>query len=91
MLCGSQDAADANKLNTVLRGIELGRFVALRQPTLLDIRVELDNDVEVDFFVATSDDDECFHIFCPDNLHVEFSMRRGWKTGRSDEPWDTQR
>ena len=87
VLCGSQDVANLSELNVALERIDFGTFASLRQLTELDIRVEFSNGVAVDFFAAMSDDDECFHIFCPENLFIEFSIRGGWKTGRSDKPW----
>ena len=88
VVCGSQDAADSiEELNLALRRIEFGRFASLRQLTELDVRVEFDNDVAVDFLATISDEDECFHIFCPENIYIEFSLRGAWKIGQSDKPW----
>ena len=88
VLCGSQDVVDAiDELNLALEGIELGRFVSLGQSSNLDVRTEFDSGVTVDFLATTSDEDECFHIFCPGKRFIEFSVRGGWKVGRADKPW----
>jgi hypothetical protein len=52
------------------------------------VRVELDNGCAVDFLTTLSEDDECFHMFCPGSLYVEFSVAGGWKIGPSDKPWN---
>jgi len=88
VLCGSQDSADKiQDLNAALNLIELGQFVFLRQLTDLDVRVQFDNGVTVDFLATISDGDECFHIFCPEEIYVEFSVGGGWRIGKSNQPW----
>jgi hypothetical protein len=88
VLCGSQDVVDLiDELNLALGRIDLGRFMSLRQFTDLDVRIEFDSGVAVDFLATTSDDDECFHIRCPGKRLIKFSVRGGWKTGPSDRPW----
>lgn len=86
VLCGSQDGGPA-ELDATLQGIELGRFVSLQELNALDLRIELNNGIVVDFLAAFSDDDECIHIFCPENLSIEFSLSNGWRIGPSNEPW----
>jgi len=89
ILCGSRDAADSiEDLNVALSRIRFGRFANLRQLTDWDVRVELDNGVMIDFLAEVSDDDEVFHIFCPENRCVQFSIVGGWKTGPSNMPWE---
>ena len=88
VLCGSQDVVDSiDELNLALGRIDLGRFVSLRQLADLDVRIEFDSDTAVDFLATTSDEDECFHIFCPGQRFIEFSVRGGWKTGPANRPW----
>jgi len=88
VLCGSQDAVDSvDELNASLGRVDLGRFLSLRQVTDLDVRIEFDSGVSVDLLATTSDDDECFHIRGPAERLVKFSVRGGWRTGRSDSPW----
>ncbi|MGD0619750.1 MAG: hypothetical protein ABSB67_19045 [Bryobacteraceae bacterium] len=85
---GSQDAVDSiDELNVALGRVELGRFVSLRQPSDLDVRIEFDNGIMVDILSTISHEDESFHIFCPGSLAVTFSVRGGWKIGPSDKPW----
>jgi hypothetical protein len=88
VLCGSQDAVDSiADLNLALGRVNFGRFISLQQFTDLDIRVEFDNGVAVDFLATTSDDDESFHMFCPENRFIKFSVQGGWKVGPADRPW----
>jgi hypothetical protein len=87
VLCGSQDAADPDELNIALESIDLDRFASLQQLNDLDIRMDFFNGVAVEFFATMSDDDEYFHVFCPENVYIEVSVRKGWKIGRSDKPW----
>jgi hypothetical protein len=88
VLCGSQDVADSiEELNLALGQLDLGCFDSLRQIGELDLRIQLDNGVAIDFLTTLSDEDECFHMFCPGELFVQFSIRGGWEIGRSGEPW----
>jgi hypothetical protein len=87
IVCGSQDTTDIDDLNIEINKIEVGRFGSLRQLTDLDVRVECDNGIAIDFLATISDDDEWFHIFCPENRYVEFKVVSGWRVGASDKPW----
>jgi hypothetical protein len=89
VLLSNIDSDDLLELNLELSTIKLGSFVSILQLTELDVRVELDNGVAVDFLGTSKDDDEYFHVFCPEKSYIEFS-RAGWKTGRSDEPWSSE-
>jgi hypothetical protein len=86
VLCGSQDTSTRDEMNIALQNIAFGNFVSLQQLTDLDIRIELSDGISVEFFATMSDDDECFHIFCPDNVYIEFSVRNRWTVGCSDKP-----
>lgn len=78
VLCGSQDVADSiEDLNIALGTIDLGRFASLRQISDLDVRIEFDTGIAVEFLAAASDDDESFHIFCPGQRFIEFTPQRG--------------
>jgi hypothetical protein len=88
LLMGSLDSADSiDESNVVLSRISLGRFSALKQPSVLDVRVEFDSGMAVDFLSASGEEDENFHIFCPGAMYVEFSALGGWDIGPSNEPW----
>ena len=87
VICGHRDLGDNAEFNITLGSIDLGKFASLRQLNDLDIRIELDNGVKVDFLSTFSDDDELISIFCPGNSIIEYSVRHGWITGPSDKPW----
>lgn len=87
VLCGSADVVDSiDELDDKLQGVTLGAVRAIDELTKFDIRVTLDNGVYIDFFCASSDDDEWFHVFGPDNIVVKVSSD-GWKIGKSNQPW----
>ncbi len=86
ILCGSQDSDSLDKLNLSINQINFGRFVSLKQLTAFDVSVVLDNDLAIEFLCTSSRDDECFHIFCPGDNHIEYSVTQGWKIGKSNEP-----
>lgn len=77
------------EMDRLLQSIDLGRFVAVQQVSETSLRVELDNGLAVNISGDVEDDDEYFHVFCPEEMYIEFS-RAGWKVGRSDRPWKTE-
>lgn len=90
VLCGSDDSETSNELDLILENVELGGFASLRQSNDLDIRIELDNGVAVDILPAFREDDDCFHIFCPEDRYIGFSVRGGWRIGPSNKPWSDE-
>jgi hypothetical protein len=87
ILCGSTDAVDSlDELDAALKRIDFGCIQSLTQPTQFDVRAEFDTGIAVEFLATTSDDDECFHIYCPQSICVTFSIQEGWTIGRSDKP-----
>lgn len=87
ILCGSTDTVDSlDELDSLLKQIDFGHIQSIIQPSKFDIRAEFDTGIAVEFLTTTSDGDESFHIFCPKNLIVTFSVQEGWVLGRSDKP-----
>ena len=89
ILCASEDIfVDVHQMNQRINEIELGDFSSLRQIGNFDFRVESSSGIWVDFLATISDGDEIFHVFCPENVYWEFTADGGWKTGKSDQPWN---
>lgn len=88
ILCGSQDVVDEDaELDQLLNTILLGRVAAITNIGKLDIRVDMDNGIHIDFLGCSTEDDEMFHIFGPENLYIEYSVKEAWKIGKSNKPW----
>jgi len=89
ILCASNDAADSlDELDRALKAVEFGRITSLEQPADLDLRLEFDRGITVDFLATISDQDECFHIvFRPGNLAIKFTAGTGWEIAESNKPW----
>jgi hypothetical protein len=79
-------SSDIGELDAKLTLLHLGLFASVQQLSESAIRVNLDNGLAVEFFGNTDDDDEYFHVFCPESVYIEFSQK-GWQVGRSDVPW----
>lgn len=91
IICGSNDSVDSiEELDAALNQIDFGIVESLVQTSSFDVRVNLDNGISVDFLSTIKDDDEIFHLFCPDNLCVIFSIHAGWRLFKSDEGLDSQ-
>jgi hypothetical protein len=75
------------ELDARLGAIVLAPVEEIRMISSLDIEIRLTSGVSVHFLGVASDDDELFHVFCPDKVYLEYSVASGWKIGKSDQPW----
>ena len=89
IVCASNDTVDSvDELDGALKAVDFGRISSVEQPADLDLRLEFDAGIAVEFLAATSDDDECFHIvFRPGNMAIKFTVGAGWEIGESNKPW----
>jgi len=86
VLLSKDRSTNIAELDGLLQSIDIGCFVALRQLSKTDLRLDLDNGLVVNFSGNPDVDDEYFHVFCPEAQYAEFS-EAGWTIGHSDEPW----
>ena len=88
ILCGVSDTVDSiEELNRNIQSIEFGAFTSLSNLSNIDVRLETDSGIIVDFLPTIRDEDEYFHIFGPNNVYIELSPGGVWSVGRSDTPW----
>jgi hypothetical protein len=88
IVCGIRDTVESiEELRKIAYQVQLGRCSGIRQLSRFDLRVELDNDTFIDILATTGDEDEVFHIFCPESTVITYSIADGWTIGRSDLPW----
>lgn len=88
IVLGSLDVTDSvDELDQRLQNIKLGSVTAIKVLSQFDIRLEFDGDAHIDFIYASTEDDEIFHIFGPENIYLEYTSSRGWKVGRSNVSW----
>lgn len=81
LLCGSNDVVQSlDELDKRLSKIRLGKVAEIVWFSKFDIRVQLEEQIRIEFLWVSSEDDEMFHIFCPNNLYVKYSIRDGWET-----------
>jgi hypothetical protein len=85
ILLGSGD--DNDLLNRKINEIRFQKILSIANLSALDVRVEFSDGLMVDFLPAFSDEDESFHMFCPDNIYVELTSEGVWKIGKADIPW----
>lgn len=87
IILGSNDSNDIEYLNCQLNALDFKEIAEISNYTLLDIQVVLRDDMIIQFINTISDEDETFHMFCPDNTCVIFSTEGSWEVGPSNEPW----
>lgn len=89
-LCSSHDFVDKPlmELDKKLSKILLGKIEALEFLDKLHIRIRLSAGIQIDFLAkyGEDDDDEFFHVFCPNGNFVACSLNEGWLVGKSDQP-----
>jgi len=84
IICASNDTVDSiEELDAKLKKINLGCLQSFNQVSRYDMQAVFDSGVIVDFMSASSDDDEFFHIFCPGNVCLTYSLQSGWKASPS--------
>lgn len=85
ILCGSQDVVDSlSELDERIEKIQFGQIRSISLASQFDVRVTFD-EMYIEFLATASEQDEIFHIFCPQNLCVEYSIAGGWSAGKSDK------
>jgi hypothetical protein len=86
IVLGSRDLHSNAEFNRAIDSVKIGNFSALSHLTNLDVRIECDNNIAIDFLASTSHDDAVMCIFCPNHRYIEFKVKSGWKTGASNKP-----
>lgn len=87
IVLGSNDSDDIEWLNSKINEIEFQEVTAIVNSSAFDVQVVFKNGMRLDFIATFSDEDETFHIFCPEKIFVEFNVKGVWKIGKSDAPW----
>jgi hypothetical protein len=89
VICASLDDVESNEeLDLKLKSINLGVLESISQTEVGDVTVTFDSSLLIEFLCISTEDDEMFHIFCPNSEYIEFNPCSGWKTGRSDSSWE---
>jgi hypothetical protein len=89
VLLGSTDSDEIDYLNSRLSELDISEVVKIDNISAFDVEVVTKNGLVIQFFNTTSDDDEVFHMSCPENIYIKFSTERAWETGPYDAPWGT--
>jgi hypothetical protein len=88
ILLGSSDTnADIKFLNGRINEIQFREISSIDNFSFFDVRVTFNDGMIIEFIPLYSDEDEFFHIFCPNNIYVEFNSEGLWKSGKSNAPW----
>jgi hypothetical protein len=91
VLCGSHDPADSIKeIDSSLQRIELGCILSLDRRGQADFYFQLENNMAIEFFFATSEENEVMHVFCPSNRYLEFIVDQGWQMKNSEQGKEIQ-
>lgn len=77
-----------NELNDRVNSISFGSFQEITIRNGRDVILNFSDSVEVQFLKTISDDDESFHIFCPNNIYIYLTAAGKLKIKKSDEPID---
>jgi hypothetical protein len=81
ILFSSRDFAEESllELDEKLNKIPLGKIEALDFISKAYIRMQLNGGIHIDFLASDEEDeDEFFHVFCPDNIFIACSLNKGW-------------
>lgn len=79
IILGNKDVYPAEETNKLLKKIDFGKFISIRNNGKYSVEISFDNDIVVQFLFTTSDDDEFLTIFCPENKYIFFTSDGKWK------------
>ncbi len=87
VLCGSSEVVDSlGELNDKLENIKLKKLLSIQMISQLDIRLEFENAIRIEFMDFNGDkDDEVVHIFGPNKFYAEYLVTKGWVIGVSNK------
>jgi hypothetical protein len=89
VILGALEPADTlEEMQTELSKIYLSSISDIIQNESGDISISFDNGYVIDFLCMSIDDDGIFHMFCPDNVYIEYNPVSGWNHGVSNAPWN---
>ncbi len=83
-LCSSRDFIEQSllELDEKLNKITFGKIEAIDFVSKSHVRVRLDGNIIIDFLASTKqedeNEDEFFHVFCPNSEFIACSLQRGW-------------
>lgn len=86
ILLGSGDTDSNEEKKEKIDKINFDEILSIHQQTQFDVRVILKHNLIVDFLATFSENDELFHIFCPNNKFIEMDNQGVWKFGDSNKP-----
>jgi len=87
IILGSNDSNDLNLLNQELSKIIFKEVIFITNYTAHDVNVLFEDGTSINFINTISDNDETFHMFCPDNIYIKFNSQGAWEIGPSNRPW----
>jgi hypothetical protein len=88
ILCGNMTPVDTNQeLDDELAKIALGKIVDIKMLSMFDVRLDLDNEISIDFLSVANYEGESFFVFGPSHLYIQYHYCDGWRIGKSNEPW----
>ncbi|MEA3587245.1 hypothetical protein J6I75_02580 [Pseudidiomarina sp. 1APP75-27a] len=89
VICASLDDVESiEDLDSKIKDIKLGSILSVSQDEIGDVTLSFENSVSVEFLCLADQDDEMFHIFCPNSEYIEYNPYSGWRSGKSNSPWE---
>ena len=85
ILLGKTDSFDYPEMDAKLEKIKFGEIISINELSKFDVRVEMTNNMFIDFFGTISYSDEIFHIFCPDKHCIELFSNGRWGIDKMED------
>lgn len=79
ILQGWDDFENYLEIDILLQKIDLGKLVRISVIENLSLIIKLDNDLSIEFFPDSEDDDADFHAFLPNDKCLEYYFGKGWE------------
>ena len=85
ILEGQNNIGTNDNVDDAIQQIEFGRLINISINTDLDLVLQLDNGLSIEFLSHSKEDEICV-IFLPKNRCLDYRADRGWEYEKSDMP-----
>jgi hypothetical protein len=86
ILVGAHDLESVADIKLNLIELLQGRLINLEIWKTFNITLYFDDEIIIEFFPATNEEDELFHIFCPENKYIELNSYGKVRIMQSNAP-----
>lgn len=87
VICGKDQLVETfEELHEIANKIVYGTLISISQPSDIDLRLEFDTGIVIEFFASLGFNDSYYEIFCPNDIVIVLLSRGNWIIERTNIP-----